>query len=247
MADRDEAQTATAETEDAPLIDDDIRSKLALVLDVDDLVAAQRLARTLRPYFGVAKVGLELFSAAGLDAIGMLRTMGFDVFCDLKLHDIPTTVNRASRVLGALGVSYLTMHAHGGKAMLQAGVQGLGEGSADSDVEFSHALAVTVLTSDNDAPPHIMPQRVMLAAESGCAGIVCSVADLQDAHSYAPRLLRVTPGIRLPGSDKDDHAKPSTPGEALANGSDLLVVGRTVTHADDPVAASEALYEDILG
>jgi orotidine-5'-phosphate decarboxylase len=227
------------------VIDEAVRNKLALVLDVDDLVVAQRLARDLKPYFGAAKVGLELYSAAGLDAIEMLRSMGYDVFLDLKLHDIPTTVNRAARVLGELGVSYLTMHAHGGVDMLRAGVEGLGEGSANSDVEFSHALAVTVLTSDSDAPPHIMPKRVMLAAEAGCAGIVCSVSDLTDAHSYAPRLLRVTPGIRLSGADHDDHANPSTPTDALAKGSDLLVIGRTVTQADDPIAACERIYSEI--
>lgn len=226
-------------------VDEAVRDKLALVLDVDDLVIAQRLARELKPYFGAAKVGLELFSASGLDSIEMLRSMGYNVFVDLKLHDIPTTVHRASRVLGELGVSYLTMHAQGGLEMLRAGVEGLAEGSSDSDVEFSHALAVTVLTSDSDAPPHIMPKRVMLAAEAGCGGIVCSVADLSDAHSYAPRLLRVTPGIRLSGADHDDHANPSTPADALDNGSDLLVVGRTVTQADDPVAACERIYAEI--
>ena len=105
---------------------------LALVLDADDLVAALRLARDLKPWFGVAKVGLELFSAAGPDAIGPLIDLGYDVFLDLKLHDIPTTVNKASRVLGALGVSYVTMHAHGGVDMLRAGVEGLAEGSGNA-------------------------------------------------------------------------------------------------------------------
>ena len=109
-----------------------VREHLALVLDADDLVAALRLARDLKPWFGVAKVGLELFSASGPDAIGPLIDLGYDVFLDLKLHDIPTTVNKASRVLGALGVSYVTMHAHGGVDMLRAGVDGLAEGSGNA-------------------------------------------------------------------------------------------------------------------
>ena len=108
----------------------EVRERLALALDVDDLVLALRIGRQLRPYFGVAKVGLELYSAAGPEVIGSLTELGFEVFLDLKLHDIPTTVGKASRVLGALGVNYVTMHAHGGVAMLQAGVEGLREGAS---------------------------------------------------------------------------------------------------------------------
>src|SRR5687768_10610737 len=99
----------------------ELRDRMVLALDVDDLVEAARLAKALKPWFGVAKVGLELFSAAGPDAIGTLHDLGYDVFADLKMHDIPTTVGKASRVIGALGARYLTMHAHGGPAMLRAG------------------------------------------------------------------------------------------------------------------------------
>ena len=121
----------TAEPE-APLVDadHDVRRRLALVLDLDDLVAARRLAQTLRPWFGVVKVGLELFSASGPDAIETMVELGYEVFVDLKLHDIPTTVAKASRVLGSLGASYSTMHAFGGVDMLRAGVEGLAEGAA---------------------------------------------------------------------------------------------------------------------
>ena len=113
-----------------PDADDDIRRRLALVLDLDDLVAARRLAQTLRPWFGVVKVGLELYTASGPDAIETMVELGYEVFADLKLHDIPTTVGRASRVLGSLGASYATMHAHGGVDMLRAGVEGLREGAS---------------------------------------------------------------------------------------------------------------------
>jgi orotidine-5'-phosphate decarboxylase len=222
-----------------------VREKLALALDVDDLVAALRIARAMRPYFGVAKIGLELYTAAGPEAIGSLTELGYDVFLDLKLHDIPTTVNKAARVLGALGVSMVTMHAHGGVAMLQAGVEGLREGSSNAGLPEPWSLAITVLTSDADAPPHVMPKRVLLAAEAGCTGIVCAAADLTDAHSYAPRLKRVVPGIRLAGSDPNDQARPATPAEALAGGADLIVVGRTVTAAADPVAAAQRLVAEV--
>jgi orotidine-5'-phosphate decarboxylase len=224
----------------------EVRSRLAVVLDVVDRVAAVRQARRLQPYFGVAKVGLELFSAAGPEVVGSLNELGYDVFLDLKLHDIPTTVGKAARVLGALGVSYVTMHAHGGVAMLQAGVEGLREGASQAGLPEPWSLAVTVLTSDADAPPHIMPKRVLLAAEAGCTGIVCSARDLKDAYSYAPRLKRVVPGIRLAGDDPHDHANAATPSEALAAGADLLVIGRTVTAAADPVAAAERLVSEVL-
>ena len=223
-------------------IDPAIRDRLALALDVDDLVAAIRLGRTFKDYFGVAKIGLELYSAAGPEAIGAISDLGYKIFLDLKLHDIPTTVGKAARVLGAFGVQYLTMHAHGGVDMLRAGVQGLEEGAHNAGLEPPQSLAITVLTSDGDAPPHIMPKRVMLAAEAGCSGIVCAVGDLEEAHHYAPRLIRVTPGIRLSGDNADDQARAASPGDALAGGSDLLVVGRAVTRADDPLAAAQAIH-----
>ncbi|MEA2828062.1 MAG: orotidine-5-phosphate decarboxylase, partial [Actinomycetota bacterium] len=92
----------------------ELRDRLILALDVDDLVAALRLADQLRPWFGVAKVGLELFTAAGPDAVATITDAGFKVFLDLKLHDIPTTVRKSARVVGALGASYLTLHARAG-------------------------------------------------------------------------------------------------------------------------------------
>lgn len=222
-----------------------VRDRLALALDVDDLVAALRLAKSLKGHFGVAKVGLELFSATGPDVIAALRDLDYKVFLDIKMHDIPTTVANAARVFGAIGVDYVTMHAHGGVEMLKAGVDGLAEGSSRAGLELPKSLAVTVLTSDADAPSHIMPKRVMLAAEAGCSGIVCAVADLKDAYSYAPRLLRVVPGIRFAGTDPHDQTRAATPREAADGGADLLVVGRAVTAADDPIAAADRLVEEI--
>jgi orotidine-5'-phosphate decarboxylase len=222
-------------------VSDEVRRRLALVLDVDDLVEAHRLAGTLSPWFGVAKVGLELFSAAGPDAVGALRDLGYQVFLDLKLFDIPTTVNRACRVLGALGVEYLTLHATGGVDMLRAGVEGLHDGASRAGLPAPTALAVTVLTSDDSAPPHIVPNRVRLALEGGCGGLVLAAADLQTARELAPRLKRVVPGIRLAGAERHDQARAATPQEAVANGADLLVIGRTVTKAEDPAVAAAAV------
>jgi len=221
------------------------RDHLALVLDVDDLVAAMRLARSLRPYFGVAKVGLELFSAVGPDAIAPLVELGYDVFLDLKLHDIPTTVGRAARVLGSLGASYVTMHAFGGAEMLRAGVEGLAEGAGNAGLEQPVALAVTILTSDRGAPPHILAKRLQVAMEGGCGGIVCAAADLQEARQMAPAMVKVVPGIRPAGADHNDQARTATPRKALDAGADLLVIGRPVTAAEDPVAAAAALVAEL--
>jgi orotidine-5'-phosphate decarboxylase len=224
-----------------------VRDRLALVLDVDDLVVALRIAKQLQPWFGTAKVGLELYSAAGPDAIGPLAEMGFDVFVDVKLHDIPTTVGKAARVLGALGASYVTMHAFGGVPMLRAGVEGLASGAAEAGLDEPCALAVTVLTSDADAPTHILPKRVGAAIEAGCGGVVCAAADLRDVFEYAPRLRKVVPGIRPTGADVHDQARPSTPRQAIEAGADLLVVGRAVTLADDPESAAQALHDELAG
>jgi orotidine-5'-phosphate decarboxylase len=220
----------------------ELRARMALALDVDDLVEATRLARALKPWFGVAKVGLELFTAAGPDAIGTLIDQGFEVFLDIKLHDIPTTVGKSASVAGALGASYLTMHAHGGAAMLRAGVDGLQTGARQAGLPEPTALAITVLTSDDDAPAHIVPNRLRLAVEAGCGGIVCAASDLKDIREVAPRTTRVVPGIRAAGAERHDQPKAVTPSEALDAGADLLVVGRAVTLAKDPAVAASELF-----
>src|SRR5581483_11415533 len=223
----------------------DIRGRLALALDVDGLVEATRLARELQPWFGVAKVGLELFSAAGTDAVVTMTELGYKVFLDVKLHDIPTTVRKAARVLGAVGASYLTLHAFGGASMLRAGVEGLRDGASAAGLEPPAALAVTILTSDADAPAHILGSRVRTAVEAGCGGVVCAAGDVREAKQLAPRLLAVVPGIRPAGASADDQARTSTPQAALEAGADLLVIGRAVTAAPDRAKAAARLVEGI--
>ncbi|MBW3549131.1 MAG: orotidine-5'-phosphate decarboxylase, partial [Actinobacteria bacterium] len=220
---------------------EELRTQLALAFDVDDMVVALRLARELQPWFGVAKVGLELFTAAGPDAVTALADLGYDVFLDLKMHDIPTTVGRAAAVVGAYGVRYLTLHASGGTSMLRAGVEGLHRGASRAGLELPVALAVTVLTSDAHAPSHIVPKRVQIALEAGCGGLVCGAPDVADVRQLAPRLMVVVPGTRPPGADAHDQARTDTPAAALAAGADLLVVGRVVTAAPDRAAAAAAL------
>ena len=232
-----------AETETGASVS--VRDKLVLVLDTDDLVSALRLARELRPWFSTVKIGLELYCAVGPDAVNAMVDLGYDVFCDLKLHDIPTTVERSARVLGSIGVAYLTLHAQGGSDMLRAGVEGLATGAAHAELPTPMALAVTVLTSDDTAPPHILPKRVQLAVAAGCGGIICAAADVREAKQYGPRLKAVVPGIRPAGSPVHDQARVATPREAIDAGADLLVIGRAVTAADDPVAAAAAIAAEL--
>jgi orotidine-5'-phosphate decarboxylase len=223
-----------------------IRSRLALVLDTDDLVDALRIARELKPWFGVAKVGLELFTAAGPLAVNRLIDSGYDVFVDLKVFDVPSTVEKAARVVGSLGAKYLTLHARDDAPMLRAGADGFREGASRAGLEAPVPLAVTVLSSDSSAPPHIVPRRVALAVETGCGGIVCAASDLRDVRQIAPRLVKVVPGIRPTGSPATDVPGPATPGEAIAEGADLLILGRAVTHAANPPAVAAAIVAELV-
>jgi orotidine-5'-phosphate decarboxylase len=224
---------------------DDARARMAIALDVDDLVEAVRIAKEVKPWFGVAKVGLELYSAVGPDAIGAMVELGFDVFADIKLHDIPTTVNKAACVFGALGVRYLNFHAAGGEAMLRAGIDGLRAGASGAGLDEPVGLAVTVLTSDIDAPAELLRDRTKLALDAGCGGVVCAAIDVPVIRSVAPEFVCVTPGIRPTGSDANDQARATTPAGAIGAGADVLVIGRPVTAAADRAAAAAAVHEEV--
>lgn len=249
MADVDPNAEATV-GEDADslngAIPESVRRRLVLPLDVDDLVAGMRLAAQVEPWFGVVKVGLELYSAAGPDAVAAFVDKGYDVFADLKLCDIPTTVRRSARVLGALGATYLTVHGFGGVDMVRAGVEGFAEGADAAGLPQPEVLVVTVLTSDADAPAHILSKRVQVAVAAGAAGIVCAGGDVREARQYGPRLTIAVPGIRPEGSSRDDQARAVTPRQAIQAGADLLVVGRPVTRAADPSAAAAALTAEVI-
>ncbi len=225
---------------------DEVRSRLCLALDTDDLVEATRRARAIGPWFGTVKIGLELFSSAGPEAVVAMQGLGLDVFVDLKLHDIPTTVHRTARVLGSLDIRYLTFHAHGGVDMLRAGVAGAAEGADAAGVDRPRALAVTVLSSDDTAPAHVLARRVETAVDAGCTGLMCPVADVVAAREQMPELFIAATGIRAAGDSSHDQRRVATPGDAFAAGADLLVLGRTITEADDPVATAAALVDSAL-
>ena len=226
-------------------VDNNARSRLALALDVDDLVEAGRLGRKMLPWFSVAKVGLELFSASGPEAVGAFVDQGYEVFLDLKLHDIPTTVGKASRVLGSLGVSYVTVHSSGGVDMLAAAVDGLNEGASAAGLTPPMVLAVTVLTSDLEAPESLLQERLGYAIEADCGGVVCAASDLQKVSSTAPELLSVVPGIRPEGVAANDQGRPATPREAIKEGAGLLVIGRAVTSSSEPEKAAASIAAEV--
>jgi len=221
----------------------EVRERLALALDVGGADEAEALARRLAPWFGIAKVGMELYAEAGPDVIDRLHGLGVAVFADLKFYDIPNTVERAARVVGRRGVEFLNFPAAGGTAMLAAGVEGLAEGARAGGHTPPKALAVTVLTSEADASA--FDARLDHAAAAGCDGVVCSAHEIATVKERSPRLGTMVPGIRLAGGDRHDQARVATPADAIERGADWLVVGRAVTAAADPEAAAEAVTRDV--
>jgi orotidine-5'-phosphate decarboxylase len=212
--------------------------RLIFPLDVPSLDAALPWVERLRDYVGVFKVGLELFSAAGPEAVrAVQRAGGAGVFLDVKLHDIPNTVGGAARALRELRPAMLTVHAAGGKAMLEAAVRGAGPGVV--------VLAVTRLTSLESSIAEVC-ELARVAREAGCCGVVCSgheAAAVRDA--VGPGLRIVCPGVRLAGDDPGDQARVMTPAEAIAAGADHLVCGRPIRDAADPVAAASRIADEI--
>ena len=223
-------------------------ARIAVALDTPDPARAAAWARALAGHVGVAKVGLELFTAAGAAAVAAVRGSGLPVFLDVKLHDIPNTVAGAVRAAARLGVAMLTVHAAGGGAMIAAARAAAESAGHDRPI----ILAVTVLTSltaadlaatgVEAAPAAQVLRLARLAIASGADGIVCSpleVAPLRAALGDAVRLA--VPGIRPAGSRADDQSRVTTPAEAVAAGADWLVIGRPITAASDPVAAADAI------
>jgi orotidine-5'-phosphate decarboxylase len=224
---------------------------IAVALDVPTLDEAVELAAELKGLVAVCKVGLELFSSHGPEGVARIAEHA-PVFLDLKLHDIPNTVAGAVRTAARLGARLLTVHASGGEAMLRAAAEAAGE-AAERDDPRLRLLAVTVLTSLDDAGlaavagPGVRVEETVgrlagLARESGIDGAVSSVNECRAIKlACGEEFLVVTPGIRLAGQGAQDQKRVATPGTARAAGADFLVVGRTITAADDPVAALSAV------
>ena len=226
------------------------RDRLAVALDVPDSHQALELVDRLGDSCSWLKVGIELYYAAGNQLIEALRTRGYRIFLDLKLHDIPNTVAGAVRSVSQTGAELLTVHASGGPAMLEAAAKA-------ADVPGApRLLAVTVLTSMDahelnaagipGLPGAQVIRLATLAKDSGMDGMVCSpeeVAAVREATG--PETILVVPGIRPADYPADDQRRIATAAETIARGATLLVVGRPITRAADPAAAARAIVNEI--
>ncbi len=229
------------------------RNPLLVALDVPAREEAIRLARLLADEVGGLKVGLELFAAGGPATVREIAAYA-EVFLDLKLHDIPTTVRRAAERIGRLGVSLVTVHALGGGEMVAAAVEGLAAGARKGGRPDARVVAVTVLSSLDDralaqmgiAPvAEQLPRLATMAVQAGAAGVVCAPADVAAVRAaIGVEPLVVTPGVRPAGAEAHDHSRAASPAEAIAAGATHLVVGRPVTRADDPVMAARRILEE---
>jgi orotidine-5'-phosphate decarboxylase len=210
-----------------------------VALDTPELDRALELAGAVREHAGGVKLGLEFFSAQGPTGVRKVADLGLPVFLDLKLHDIPNTVAKAIEALGPLKPAILTVHAAGGRAMLEAA-----KAAADAETKI---VAVTVLTSLNAADlaeagvigssAEQVERLAELARDSGVDGIVCSGAEVAAARVAWPGGFFVVPGIRPAGGEMGDQKRVVTPRQALDNGASILVIGRPITAAPDPAQA----------
>ncbi|HWH27636.1 MAG TPA: orotidine-5'-phosphate decarboxylase [Mycobacteriales bacterium] len=227
-----------------------MRAPVAVALDAPDLDTAARWAQAVTPHVQVVKVGLELFCRVGPSVVDVVRgASGVDLFLDLKLHDIPNTVAGAARSVARLSPTYLTVHASGGPQMVRAAVEA---------VPGVRIAAVTVLTSLTPqtldeiglaGPPLDAVRRLAaLSVGAGARALVCSPHEVAAVRAEVGEgITLITPGVRPEGSAVQDQARVATPRQALADGADLLVVGRPITGAPDPGAAAAALAAELSG
>lgn len=229
------------------------KNSLCVALDSSDYEWILSAATALADHIGWFKVGLEAFSAHGPALVEELAGIGPRVFLDLKLHDIPVTVGRAASNCAACGASMLTVHAAGGRRMLEAAVQGARQGAKQSPPKI---VAVTVLTSlDRDAlseleidntPADLVGVWAKLAVQSGLDGVVASAREAAALRrEFGEEFLIVAPGIRPASNATDDQRRVMTPAEAIRAGADILVVGRPITGADDLLEAAKSIVAEM--
>src|SRR5689334_10943426 len=230
--------------------------RVIVALDFANPMRALSLADRLDPSDCGLKVGKEMFVVAGPEPVRWMVARGFNVFLDLKFHDIPNTVAQACAAATRLGVWMLNVHAAGGRAMLRAAQEAVSAVAGEARVSRPMLIAVTVLTSLDDdalretgvdADPRTQAVRLAgLARDCGLDGVVCSAQEAPSMRAaFGPDFALVTPGIRPAGSTRDDQARIVTPEDAVERGANYLVVGRPITGAADPVAALAAINRAI--
>lgn len=235
------------------------KEKLIVALDVDSLDRALELVEQLQPHVGMFKVGMELYNAVGPRAVQAIRERGGKVFVDLKLHDIPTTVAKAARVLTRNGASIINVHAGGGLAMMQAAASAVQDEAAMLGIEMPQVIAVTVLTSMDQSALNsqlnisgTVEEQVVrwakLAQQAGLHGVVASPWEIKAIReACGSSFVIITPGIRPMGVKKNDQERVMTPKEAVELGATYLVIGRPITGAENPVQAAKTIVEEITG
>ena len=224
------------------------KAPIAVALDAPDLATAKIWAQAVAPHVSVVKVGLEVFLRDGHDAVHVAReASGCDIFLDLKLHDIPATVSGAARAVAALAPKYLTVHASGGADMIRAAVDVLPN---------TYVTAVTILTSLtqeqltamgwNGSAQDIVKRLAAQSVAAGARAIVCSPQEVAAVRAeVGPEPVLITPGVRPAGSDAADQKRIATPEQALADGANLLVIGRPITGAADIAHAAATIAASI--
>lgn len=226
------------------------KDRIIFALDVPGIDEARRFVGLLKDHVGMFKIGLELFVACGPEVVRAVQESGGKgIFLDLKFHDIPETVKGAMRSASALGADLITVHTSDGQAMMKAAVEASGK---------SRVLGVTVLTSLSGeafseagidakfSPESLVLHRAKSAKAAGCAGIVCSGQEARSIReSFGPDFLIVTPGVRSAHDAIGDQKRVVTPGEAVRNGADYIVVGRPIRKAADPVEAAKRIAGEI--
>ena len=227
--------------------------KIIVALDYDNQQDALLMAQRLDPQRCRLKVGKELFTIAGPDLIKTLHELGFEIFLDLKFHDIPNTVAKAVLAAAKLGVWMVNVHASGGGEMMRTTIDAMQTAEGRQPI----LIAVTVLTSMdadglretgiNQSPAERVLDLAKLTQKSGLAGVVCSAQEAQLLkQQLGSEFILVTPGIRPAFASVGDQKRIMTPAQALQAGSDYLVIGRPITQADDPMQALELIEAEIL-
>ncbi|OQY19384.1 MAG: orotidine 5'-phosphate decarboxylase [Desulfobacteraceae bacterium 4572_35.1] len=229
-----------------------MKERLIFALDVDNFAQAQKWVRMLHAEVGMFKVGKQLFTRCGPEVVQMVRDEGGEVFLDLKYHDIPNTVAKAGIEAARLGVKMFNVHTLGGAAMMQRTVEEVKTAAAGEGFALPVILGVTILTSSSDAEllavgiskpvAEMVPLLATLAKQSGMDGVVASAQEMSLIRAACgDEFIVVTPGVRPATAAKDDQCRVVTPGQAVAAGSDYLVVGRPIAQAVDPILAAREI------
>jgi len=223
-------------------------TQLIVALDVDNLKEAKRLVDLLYPAVKIFKVGSQLFTACGVEAVKMINKKNAKVFLDLKYHDIPNTVKNAVSSAVELGVFMLDVHTQGAEEMLKAAVRSATDKAQELNIKKPLIIGITVLTSVNNSQitEDNVLEAAILAKNSGLDGVVCSVYEAPRVRKELGQdFLIVTPGIRPQGHASDDQARIATAKDAVEAGADFIVVGRPIVKAKDPLSVAKEISEAI--